>query len=87
MLDVGLRVVFGFTQTQTVIHVFGFSSRQSCTNPNLIAVYVYVVPWSRFPIAPPYPHYLPCVGCGVWGIELGCGAQGWGLGFGGWVAV
>jgi hypothetical protein len=30
------------------------------------AVYVYVVPWSKFPIIPCYPHYPQG---GVWGEE------------------
>ena len=31
--------------------------RKSYTNPNLAAVYVYVVLWSEFPVVSSYPHY------------------------------
>ena len=52
----------------------------------LDAVYVYIVPWSEFPIVPSYPHYPqsgslpgwiiaklpPCVlGYGIWGSKAG----------------
>jgi len=37
----------------------------------LDAVYVYVVPWSEFPMVPSYPHY----------------PQVWGLGFEVWIGV
>jgi len=32
-------------------------STRSYKNPNLVAAYLYVVPWSGFFIVPSYPHY------------------------------